>query len=204
MNLTRNKVIIWLAIITAVIIFFSVYFLLVPFNIFNVGFRILIVLLLLLWSIPLFLRKHIFENPKPFKKSLWQIPLYIAIFFTAVNLGASIVTSALFMSENYRTLISVVDTHTFTDDVENYTTMQIPVVDKGLAEKLGDKKLGEDNLGSQYNVGEYYMICHENNLYWIAPQVELAKILVEKGSLLAIWERKNGFPERNLIEPAVH
>ena len=47
--------------------------------------------------------------------------------------------------------------------------MQIPVVDKGLAEKLGDKKLGEDNLGSQYNVGEYYMICHTDNLYWIAP-----------------------------------
>ena len=168
-KITRNQLIIGLAVITAVILFIAIYFGLVPFNIYNTGFRVLIVVLLGLWSIPLFLREKIFDNPKPFKKSLWQIPLYLACLFLAVNLGASLITSPLFMAENYRTMINVVDNHSFTEDVENYTTMQIPVVDKGLAEKLGDKKLGEDNLGSQYNVGEYYMICHTDNLYWIAP-----------------------------------
>jgi hypothetical protein len=103
------------------------------------------------------------------KNSLWQIPLWILGLFILVNTVFTVGTSAVFMSMKYRELISVVESHSFIDDVEDYTTMQIPVVDKLLAEKLGDKKLGEDNLGSQFSVGEYYMICHENNLYWIAP-----------------------------------
>jgi hypothetical protein len=73
------------------------------------------------------------------------------------------------MSDRHRNLIKVYDNQSFVESVEDYTTMQIPVVDRGLAEKLGDKKLGEDNLGSQYKVGKYYMICHNDNLYWIAP-----------------------------------
>ena len=66
------------------------------------------------------------------------------------------------MSRTYRDLISVHDNESFVVSVEDYSTMQIPVVDKGLAQKLGDKKLGEDNYGSQFDVGDYYMICHKN------------------------------------------
>ena len=90
MKLTFTKLIIILACVTAFILFVATYFGLVPFNIYNQGFRSLVVILLVLWSTPLFLRKYIFKNPKPFKKSLWQIPLYIAAFFVAVNFGATV------------------------------------------------------------------------------------------------------------------
>ena len=168
-KISKRTLFIILGAVTAVSLFIALYFGLVSLNFNNSGFRFFIGYLLFIWSMPLFFRNKIFKEKKPFFKSLWQIPLYILCAFFVVNTLTSLVTSPLFMSREYRSLINVIDNHSFTDDVEDYTTMQIPVVDRELASKLGDKKLGEDNLGSQYNVGEYYMICHENNLYWIAP-----------------------------------
>lgn len=168
-KISKRTLFIILGAVTAVSLFIALYFGLVSLNFNNSGFRFFIGYLLFIWSMPLFFRNKISKEKKPFFKSLWQIPLYILCAFFVVNTLTSLVTSPLFMSREYRSLINVIDNHSFTDDVEDYTTMQIPVVDRELASKLGDKKLGEDNLGSQYNVGEYYMICHENNLYWIAP-----------------------------------
>lgn len=168
-KISKRTLFIILGAVTAVSLFIALYFGLVSLNFNNSGFRFFIGYLLFIWSMPLFFRNKISKEKKPFFKSLWQIPLYILCAFFVVNTLTSLVTSPLFMSKEYRSLINVIDNHSFTDDVEDYTTMQIPVVDRELASKLGDKKLGEDNLGSQYNVGEYYMICHENNLYWIAP-----------------------------------
>ena len=167
-KITKKNLFIILGVATVVILAFSLYVGLVPFNIYHGGFRFLLAFMLFMWSIPFFLHKNI-NGKKPQKKSLWQIPLWILGLFIVTNTVFSIATSPMFMAQSYRDLISVDESHSFSDDVEDYTSMQIPVVDKLLAEKLGDKKLGEDNLGSQFSVGEYYMICHENNLYWIAP-----------------------------------
>lgn len=168
-NITKAKYLILLGVITAVVLFIATYVALVPFNLYNAGFRALLVVLLLIWSAPLLAYKKLFGKNKQMKKSPWLIPLILALAFIVTNLAASAITAPLFMAKRYRALITVNESHSFIEDVENYDTMQIPVVDKYLAEKLGDKKLGEDNLGSQFNVGEYYMICHESNLYWIAP-----------------------------------
>jgi len=165
--MSRKKLLAILGAITAITLIVSVYFSLVPLNFYHSGFRTLFIFLLLLWSVPLFVKDPTKES-KPFIKSLWQIPFYAGLLALAVTLVFSIFTSPLFMAKSYRGLIEVTE-QSFVGSVEDYTTMQIPVVDKGLAEKLGDKKLGEDNLGSQYHVGEYFMICHNNNLYWIAP-----------------------------------
>lgn len=156
--------------ITVLTLLIAFYFALMPINMFHEGFRFFIVWMLLLWSLPfLFFKSKYKTGHKPMLKSGWSIPFWIAIAFIVVNLVFSIVTSPLFMATEYRKLITVHDNQTFSEQVENYDQMQIPVVDKKLAQKLGDKKLGEDNYGSQYNVGDYYMIHHENNLYWIAP-----------------------------------
>lgn len=162
------KLYMWLGIITAVVLFFSVYFGLTPLNFYHAGFRTLVAIILIIWSVPVLFRKQD-QDKKPFFKNLWQIPVWMLAGFILFNASVGLVTSPLFMANEYRSMISVVDNHEFAVDVENYTTMQIPVVDKGLAEKLGEKKLGEGNWGSQYGVGDYYMICHNNNLYWIAP-----------------------------------
>ncbi len=164
-----KRIFLTLGILTTVILFFSYYFAFVPINFHTSGFRSLISILLIVWSVPFIFHSQIFKNGKSRKNSLWQIPVYLLVAFILVNLVVSASTAPVFMSKGYRELIAVVDNHSFVDDVEDYTTMQIPVVDKLLAEKLGDKKLGEDNLGSQFSVGEYYMICHNDNLYWIAP-----------------------------------
>ncbi len=156
--------------ITLIALFIAFYFALMPINIFHEGFRFFIGFMLILWSVPfLFFKSKYKSQHKTMKQSGWSIPFYLAIGFIIVNVGFSIVTSPLFMAQEYQKLITVHDNQTFTQQVQNYDQMQIPVVDKGLAQKLGDKKLGEDNYGSQYNVGDYYMIHHEDNLYWIAP-----------------------------------
>ena len=167
--MSKKKLYIILGIVTALVLFFSLYFGLVPISFYNSDFRGLLGFLLLLWSTPLIVRDKYSAQKTPLKKSYFQIPFYLACAFIVLNIGFSLVTSSLFMADKYRNLIDVKDNQSFITSVEDYTTMQIPVVDRGLAEKLGDKKLGEDNLGSQCNVGEYYMICHNDNLYWIAP-----------------------------------
>ena len=176
--INRKKMFIWLGIITAVALFIGIYLALIPFNFHNGTFRFFLTALLLLWSLPLFFVDKNAVTSKPFYKSWWQIPFYLACGFIVVNVCFSLITSPLFMAKNYRNLITVDESKTFSEKVENYNDMQIPVVDKALAEKLGDKLLGEDNLGSQFNVGEYYMICHDktpnddstgSNLYWVAP-----------------------------------
>lgn len=167
--MSKKKLYVILGIVTALVLFFSLYFGLVPISFYNSDFRGLLGFLLLLWSTPLIVRDKYSAQKTPLKKSYFQIPFYLACAFIVLNIGFSLVTSSLFMADKYRNLIDVKDNQSFITSVEDYTTMQIPVVDRGLAEKLGDKKLGEDNLGSQCNVGEYYMICHNDNLYWIAP-----------------------------------
>lgn len=159
-----------LAIISAALLFFFIYIALTPFNIYSGVTRFLIVLLLGLWSIPAIARKRVGKEwLKDVKEHLINAPLYLLILFVVSNVLVSLIGAPIFRAASYRDLINVSDNASFTESVEDYTTMQIPVVDKALAEKLGDKKLGEDNLGSQYEVGDYYMICHGGNLYWIAP-----------------------------------
>lgn len=169
LKITKKSLFIILGIITAIILGVASYLKLTPINMHSPAFRTLVGVLLLVWSAPLLFHTQIYGTENPRKKSLWIIPLALLIGFFAVNTVMSIATAPIFMAGNYRELISVVDDHKFEVDVEDYSTMQIPVVDMGLAQKLGDKKLGEDNLGSQFSVGKYYMICHNSNLYWIAP-----------------------------------
>lgn len=168
-KMTKKKLLIILGVLTAIILAVSSYLLLIPLNFENADFRSLVTILLLLWSVPLLLNGKDKRDGRPWYKSGFAVPLALAALFIVVNLAVNLITSPLFMSKSYRDMMPVVDNHSFTEDVEDYTTMQIPVVDRALAEKLGDKKLGEDNLGSQFSVGKYYMICHNDNLYWIAP-----------------------------------
>lgn len=167
--ISKKKLYLLLGLVTALLLVLNIYFGLVPFSFYSEHFRWFIILLLLVWSFPLLVTDKDTGKRTPFKKNPWQIPLYLALGFILVNLLVSLFTSPFFIANKYRDLIEVHDNQSFTENVEDYSTMQIPVVDKGLAQKLGDKKLGEDNLGSQCNVGEYYMICHNDNLYWIAP-----------------------------------
>lgn len=166
----RKRLLIVLGIVTAAITFIATYVFLMPINLSSGGFKFYLVLMLLLWSIPLVFKSEK-AGVRPKIKSGWGVPLLIALFVIVLLLVLAFAVSPLFMAKEYRDLIAVADNGNFVEGVENYDTMQIPVVDRDLAAKLGDKKLGEDNYGSQFEVDikDYSMISHKDSLYWVAP-----------------------------------
>ena len=167
---SKKRLLILLGIVTAVVTFIAVYFCLMPINLSSGGFKFYLVLMALLWSTPL-----IFKSQKaglrPRLKSPWGIPAWIALTLVIFIAVFAFAASPLFMAKNMRDLIPVSENGAFAEVVEDYRTMQIPVVDAGLAAKLGEKKLGEGNLGSQFQLDpeDYTMIKYRDRLCWIAP-----------------------------------
>ncbi|MFV0288239.1 MAG: hypothetical protein ACK5HR_02130, partial [Mycoplasmatales bacterium] len=81
-----------------------------------------------------------------------------------------LLSAPIFRSQAYYNLIGDVQTLDYTSNEANISDEIIPVVDYELAQKLGDKVLGEDlGLGSQFSIGEYYLVSTANDLAWIAP-----------------------------------
>lgn len=169
----KRTMLIVLGAVSAVITFVAVYFGLMPINFASGGFKFYLILMALLWSIPLLFKTPAKDNVKEYRRpkllSGWGVPLLIAAALLLLVIVLAVGVSPLFKSKGYRDLITVSDNADFIEGVENYDTMQIPVVDAALADKLGDKKLGEDNYGSQFEVGRYTMITYQDTLYWIAP-----------------------------------
>lgn len=159
-----------LGVITAVVTFCAIYFGLMPINLASDGFKWYLVGMAALWALPFFVHKRS-ENPdekRPIYKNPHGIVLLLALGLIVFFLVLAFCVSPLFMAKNYRGLIDVADNADFSQ-VENYDTMQIPIVDRDLAMKLGDKKLGEDNYGSQFEIKDYTMIKYRERLCWVAP-----------------------------------
>lgn len=99
------------------------------------------------------------------KRVLILIPVFLTIF-----IGLNIASSPVVNSDDYYNLIGEVETHDYATDPPPIDNEMIPVVDKELAKKLGDKVMGENvGLGSQYTVGEYYLVNTADDLAWVAP-----------------------------------
>lgn len=166
---SKKKAYIILAAVTVAFLFYKVYFSLMPINIASSDFRMTLVILGLVWSSAFFIRekgKEVEAAPIKLKNN----PLFIAVCaFAALIVLVAAATSPLFMSNGYRELIDVKESAAFAEEVENYDTMLIPTVDEALAMKLGDKKLGEDNYGSQFEIRDYNLIEYGGKLFWIAP-----------------------------------
>ncbi|QZT38415.1 hypothetical protein K5X82_05845 [Halosquirtibacter xylanolyticus] len=86
-------------------------------------------------------------------------------------LGLKFYSSALFHAKAYRNLIGDVKIKSsFEDDFAPVSTVQIRVVDRDMAYRLGDKVLGTiPSLGSQVDIGEFTIQMVRGKLYWIAP-----------------------------------
>ena len=82
------------------------------------------------------------------------------------------VTTPIFRASAYRELLGNVEESVFTEDVSPVSVNKIRIVDKDMAMKLGDKKLGEiPAIGSISKVGEYSIQSVKGELYWVAPLV---------------------------------
>lgn len=93
-----------------------------------------------------------------------------AILFVIIIVGL-VAGSALFNSSTKYAQIGTFEEKSFVDDIVEIDNSQIPTVDIKLAEKLADKKLGEDvGLGSQMEVGEFTNKQSVNGkLVYVAP-----------------------------------
>ncbi len=70
----------------------------------------------------------------------------------------------------YRDQLGAVEVREFSDDMQAVDTDQIPIVDRNLAQKLADKKLGEKpSLGSQVILGEPTLQMVDGQLMWVVP-----------------------------------
>lgn len=86
--------------------------------------------------------------------------------YLSIHIGSSVI----FNSKAYRNQLSEPTVKKFTSDIQAVDINQIPIVDKSLAYKLADKKLGEKpSLGSQVRLGEPVIQKVQGYLVWIVP-----------------------------------
>lgn len=90
----------------------------------------------------------------------------VAVIFLVVN----ILSSPLISYKAHRNLIREVEEIEFSSQIDHIDLSQLPTIDKELASKLADKKLGEvPSLGSQVNIGELHLQNVNGQLYYVAP-----------------------------------
>lgn len=103
-----------------------------------------------------------------------KFTLHLSEFFLGI-IGLCIIsymvsTLALFHSAEYKNILSEVQTSNFTKDIAQVDPNQVRVVDQLMAEKLGDKKIGQDpGLGSRVELGDFNIQQVGGKLYWVAP-----------------------------------
>lgn len=100
-----------------------------------------------------------------------KIPIGVSIVLSVILMGGLFAGSALFNSSAMYNQIGKIEIKSFKEDVVEIDTAQIPIVDIALADKLADKKMGEDlALGSQMKVGEFTNKQNVNGkLVYVAP-----------------------------------
>jgi hypothetical protein len=142
----------------------------------NYGFTKLPVLLLVLIVLLLVLStginvlpngKKIVINSRPSKIYFYAIGL-ILFYLIALPLLTS---TAMFRTESYKNMIGKVNNGSkIAKHIEPISINEIRVVDEDLAYLLGEKILGsQPALGSQVELGEFYIQKVGNDLYWVAP-----------------------------------
>ncbi len=94
----------------------------------------------------------------------------VLVFFWAMFILVSIASTAFFNYKAYRDQFGNPVETDFSNDVQLVDLSQVPIVDKALAKKLADRKLGEDpGLGSQVYVGEPVIQQVNGELVWAVP-----------------------------------
>lgn len=111
----------------------------------------------------------IFKGFDSFKK-FPKLPIIIIASVWIIYIGVNIGSSVLFHQKAYKDQIGEWETRTFSSDMQAIDISKTPIVDKELAKKLADKKMGEKpSLGSQAYLGEPTIQMVNDNLVWVVP-----------------------------------
>lgn len=93
-----------------------------------------------------------------------------AITVALIYIIASIACSPLLNYKAHRDLIGEVESVEFSNEIQHIDLKQLPTIDKDVAYKLADKKLGEiPSLGSQVTIGDLTLQSVNGQLYFVAP-----------------------------------
>ena len=105
--------------------------------------------------------------------SFGMIPRLVKILLAApwvLFVVAMIFSTVLFNWKAYRDQLGEPQVQSFSSDMQVLDISQVPIVDKALASKLADKKLGErPSLGSQVVLGEPTIQRVDGKLVWAVP-----------------------------------
>ena len=92
--------------------------------------------------------------------------IIVGILYVVAMVGFS----PIIMPSAHRNLIGDVEEIEFTSKIEHMDLNQLPIIDKELAYKLADKKLGEiPSLGSQVTIGDLSLQSVNGELYYVGP-----------------------------------
>ena len=131
------------------------------------------------------------KDPKDWWQGLKQycfVPIVICVALIAIYAVGSFISSPIFRASAYKDLLTVQEGN-FTEDVDQFTYQQIPMLDEASAMKLGDKKLGElSDMVSQFEVADNYtQINYHSHPVRVTP--------LEYGDLIKWFNnRKKGLP----------
>lgn len=99
-------------------------------------------------------------------KGLRNAGILVLLLLISVN----VVFSPVISYKSHRNLLGNVEEIEFSNEIEPIDLSQLPTIDKELAGKLADKKLGEiPSLGSQVTIGELHLQSINEELYYVAP-----------------------------------
>lgn len=149
-------------IVTIVAGFIYFYVELPPINLHSAAFYSFFLFLSVVYCITAVITSGIYrqaENGKTFWKLLKGsciVPLIVIGAVFVIYVVGGLLSSVVIRSGAYAKLIAV-ETGDFTQDIEEISFDQIPMLDRDSAEKLGDRKLGElADMVSQFEVADNY------------------------------------------------
>ena len=149
-------------IVTIVAGFIYFYVELPPINLHSAAFYSFFLFLSVVYCITAVITSGIYrqaENGKTFWKLLTGsciVPLIVIGAVFVIYVVGGLLSSVVIRSGAYAKLITV-ETGDFTQDIEEISFDQIPMLDRDSAEKLGDRKLGElADMVSQFEVADNY------------------------------------------------
>ena len=149
-------------IVTVVAGFIYFYVELPPINLHSAAFYSFFLFLSAVYCVTAVITSGIYrqaENGRTFWKLLkgsCMVPLLIIAAVFVVYVIGGLLSSVILRSGAYSRLMTV-KSGSFTQDIEEISFDQIPMLDRDSAEKLGDRKLGElADMVSQFEVAENY------------------------------------------------
>lgn len=204
----KNRVKISVIIILFLLIFGGCYYYvsLPAINIHYPGFWKFIITLAIVPAIislfySIYRKKFDFSRPKKIKRLfkgniVFAVFSIIALFLILIYITGSFLSSEIINARKYRELINIEDGN-FTDDIQQISYNEIPLLDRSSAEIVGGRKMGTMvEYVSQFEVAsDYTQINYNNKPVRITP--------LEYGNLLKWFtNRKKGIPAYIMIDMA--